>query len=113
MNESTDENNQVCCCGQVQEYVRRNPAQVILAAAGAGLLLALLFRPRKPEHRALQLLEDIQHRLKSVAEPVYHRAVSAAEKGAAAIRDGKEQFADVDIPSTFRELRGKLKQLFR
>jgi hypothetical protein len=115
MNESFEQENesQSCCCGQLQDYVRKNPAQVILAAAGVVLLVALCARPRKPEHRALQMLDDIQRRLKHAAEPVYNRALSAAEKGAAAFRDSKEHLDDIDIPSTFRDLRGKLKQIFR
>jgi len=78
------------CCEGLKDYVRENPTRVILAGVGVGLLLALALRPRKParsEHRAIRILEDIQHKLKEIAEPAYHRAVSAADRGAAAVKE--------------------------
>lgn len=117
MNEP-DENNpeQPCCCRELRTYVRENPTQVVLAAAGLGLLLALLLGSRKsarPEHRAVQILEDIQHRLKDLAEPAYRRALSAADKGAAAVKEGVERLEEMDLPSSVCALSKKLKGLFR
>jgi len=114
MNEPTEQATE--CCKEIKEYVRENPAQVILAAAGVGLLLALVLTPRKrhrPDHRALQILEDIEHRLKGLAEPVYRRAISAADRGAAAVKEGIDHLEDMDIPSSCCSLTRKLKNLFR
>ena len=104
------------CCMELKEYVRENPTRVVLAGIGLGLLLALLIRPRKAiraEHRAVQLLEDIQHRVKEIAEPAYHRAVAAAEKNAAAFKErAAERIHDLDIPSSLCAVSRRLKQLF-
>jgi len=103
------------CCEELKDYVRENPTRVILAGVGLGLLLAVALRPRKParsEHRAMRILEDIQHHLKDLAEPAYRRAAAAADRGAAAVREGVEHLDDLDLPSTVCSLKRKLLDLF-
>ena len=102
---------------ELKEYVREHPGRVVLAAAGLGLLIALLIRPRKvvrAEHRALELLEEIEHRVKEIAEPAYHRAIAAAEKGAANFKErAAERLDELDLPSSLCAVRRKLRELFR
>jgi len=102
------------CCEELKNYVREHPGRVVLAAVGAGLLLAALLRkPARPEHRAIQILEDIQDRLKDISKPMYRRAVSAADRGAALVKEGIEHLDDLDLPSSCGSISRKLKNLFR
>ncbi|MGB8354385.1 MAG: hypothetical protein WCD79_10885 [Chthoniobacteraceae bacterium] len=104
------------CCENLKDYVRENPTRVILAGVGLGLLLAVALRPRKPAtkaQRALQILEDIQDHLKEIAQPAYRSAVSAADRGAAAVREGVGHLDDLDLPSTVCSLKRRLLDLFR
>ncbi len=56
---------------QFEDYVRQHPGTALLVAAGLGLAAVLVTRvltPAAPRNRAMQLLEDIQHRLAGLAE---------------------------------------------
>lgn len=58
-----------------EEYVRQHPGGTLLVAAGLGLaavLVARVLTPAPPRNRAVQLLEDIQHRLAGLAEDGAH-----------------------------------------
>lgn len=56
----------------VEDCVRRHPGSSLLATIVAGVAIGLLVRAlwpeRKPEHRALRLLEEIENRLHSIAD---------------------------------------------
>ena len=58
-----------------EDYVRRHPGGALLVAAGLGVAAVLIARgltPAPPRNRALQLLEDIQHRLAGLADDGAH-----------------------------------------
>lgn len=70
-----------------EAYVRQHPANALIAVAGFGLVVVVIARaltPDPPQSRALQLLEDIQHRLTSA----YGHAAHLADEGSHAVGKG-------------------------
>jgi hypothetical protein len=67
---------------QAEECVRRYPGSALLATIIAGLAIGLLVRAlwpeRKPEHRALRLLHEIENRLRQLPVPPFRKAGDAA-----------------------------------
>ena len=79
---------------QMTTYVRQHPGGVLLAAAGLGLVAALLIRalnPPPPRNSAMRLLEDLRHRLTDLADPAYARVSHLVEEGAHAASKGVER----------------------
>ena len=76
---------------QMEHCVRQNPGSTMLIAVGLGFVAVLAARalnPPPPRNRAVQLLEDIQHRLAGLARPAYDRISGLAEDGAEAFGKG-------------------------
>lgn len=73
-----------------EQCVRKYPGRTLLAATGLGLIVVLAARALAPPPRshAVQLLEDIQHRLASLAHTGYDRVSSMAEDSADAVSKG-------------------------
>jgi len=67
---------------EMEECVRRNPGTSLLATILAGVALGLLVRAllpdRKPENRALRLLDEIEDRLRDLAEPSLRKVSDVA-----------------------------------
>jgi len=67
---------------EVEDRVRRYPGSTLLATVVAGVAIGLLVRAlmpeRRPEQRALRLLDDIEDRLRSLAEPPLRKVSDAA-----------------------------------
>jgi hypothetical protein len=67
---------------EAEECVRRYPGSALLATIVAGIALGLLVRAllpeRKPEHRALRLLDEIENRLRHLAVPPFRKAGDVA-----------------------------------
>lgn len=69
-------------CQEVDNCVRRHPGASLLATVLAGVAIGLLVRAllpeRKPENRALRLLDEIEHRLRHLAEPPFRKVSDVA-----------------------------------
>lgn len=78
--------------GQIEGMIRRHPVIAALATIGVGCAVGIVARelltPPPPRRRALQLLEDIQHRLAEFAEPAHDRASHLADEGVSAVKRG-------------------------
>ena len=70
---------------EMEDCVRRHPGTSLLATVLTGIALGLIVRAlwteRKPENRALRLLDDIEERLRHLAEPPIRRASGMASDG--------------------------------
>ena len=98
-----------------EEYVRQHPGSVLLVAAGLGLAAVLVVRalsPAPPRNRAVQLLEDIQHRLSNLAKVGYDRVSTLAEDGAHAVSKGVGSLGDLHLGQKFDKLSRGFKGLF-
>jgi hypothetical protein len=76
---------------QLEHCVRHHPGETLLVAVGLGFVAVLAARaltPPPPRSRAVQLLEDIQHRLADLARPAYNRVSGMAEDGVEAFGKG-------------------------
>ncbi|WP_395746953.1 hypothetical protein [Prosthecobacter sp.] len=78
---------------QIEGLIRRHPVAAAMATVGFGVAVGIVAReflapPPSPKHRAVQLLEDIQHRLAELAEPAYDRASHLADDGIDAVKRG-------------------------
>lgn len=102
------------CCASLEERVRENPTQAILAAVGVGFAVALILRalnkPAEPRSQARQLLEDIQERLHDLADPALNRLQEFAKDGSAAFEKGASQVQGAR--QQLRSLGSKLANLF-
>ncbi|TLD72370.1 hypothetical protein FEM03_03160 [Phragmitibacter flavus] len=91
--------------GEIETFVRENPAIAVAAAVGIGCALGIIAKlllaspPPPPKHRALQVLEDIQHRLSDLVGPAYERATHFAEDGADAVKKGVHSVQGIHLPS--------------
>jgi hypothetical protein len=67
---------------EMEECVRRHPGASLFATILTGIALGLLVRAlwpeRKPENRALRLLDEIETRLRHLAEPPLRKAGGVA-----------------------------------
>lgn len=94
---------------QIETLIRRHPVCAALATVGFGCAVGIVARellmpPPSPKHRALQLLEDIQHRLAEFAEPAYDRASHLAEDGVSAVKRGLHSAASSKLGSRLSHL---------
>lgn len=90
---------------QFEDYVRQHPGTALLVAAGLGLAAVLVTRvltPAPPRNRAVQLLEDIQHRLAGLAED-----------GAQALSKGVDGLGNLHLDHKVDRLSRRLKGLFQ
>lgn len=101
---------------QIEDYVRQHPGTALLVAAGLGLAGILVMRaltPAPPRNRAVQLLEDIQHRLASLAQHGIDRASSLAADGANAASKGIDSLETFQVGRHFDKISRGLKNLFQ
>lgn len=67
---------------EMEECVRRHPGTSLFATILTGIALGLLVRAlwpeRKPENRALRLLDEIESRLRHLAEPPMRKVSDVA-----------------------------------
>lgn len=101
---------------KIEDYVREHPVSALLIAAGLGLAVVLVNRalmPPPPKNRALQLLEDIQHRMAALARTGYDRVSSLAEDGAHAVSKGVDSFGTLHLDRKIKKLSHRFKNLFK
>jgi hypothetical protein len=77
----------------IESLIRRHPVMAALTTVGLGCAVGIVARelltPQPaPRRRALQLLEDIQHRLAEITEPAYDRATHLADDGVSTVKRG-------------------------
>lgn len=95
---------------QVETFVREHPAIAVLGAIGIGCAVGLLAKmlvsspPPPPKNRALQVLEDIQHRLSDLVSPAYDKASHYAEDGASAVKKGVDHLHDLHLGKRLKNL---------
>ena len=67
---------------EMEDCVRRHPGTSLLATILAGIALGLVVRAlwpeRKPENRALRLLDEIEHRLRDLTDSPLRKVSDAA-----------------------------------
>ncbi len=100
---------------KIEDYVRQHPGTALLVAAGLGLAAVLVARaltPAPPRNRAVQLLEDIQHRLSDLAQVGLDRVSSLAEGGAQALSKGVDSLGTLHIDRRLDKISRGLKGLF-
>ncbi len=89
------------------QVVRANPLPSILAALGAGFVIAVAVRalqPRPVENRAARLLEDLSDRLMAQAHPMLKRAGGVASDGADFIQDRADDFSKLQLGKRLKSL---------
>ncbi len=100
---------------KLEDYVRQHPGRAMLVAAGLGLAVVLVARalsPAPPRNRAVQVLEDIQHRLANLAQLGIDRASSLADDGAHAVSKGVDSLDTIQIGRHFDRISRGLRNLF-
>lgn len=110
------ENTNSDCCAELDSAVRENPTGAILLAVGAGLALALVVRalqPRRTEHRAARLLEDLRERLNDLADPALRRASALASNGAGLLHEGADHLSGLHLDRKLSRVTDRLWNLFR
>lgn len=98
-----------------EDYVRQHPGTALLVAAGLGLAAVLVARamtPPTPRNRAVQMLEDIQHRLSDLAQVGFDRVSSLAEGGAQAVSKGVDSLGSLHIDRKLDKISRGIKGLF-
>lgn len=110
------ENKNSVCCSELDSAVRENPTGAILLAVGAGLALAFAVRalqPRRAEHRAARLLDDLREHLNGLADPALRRASALASDGAGLLHDGADHLSSLHLDRKLSRVTDKLWNLFR
>lgn len=119
MDENDFQNSEVSevkkCCASLEDRVRENPLQALLAAFGIGLVIAILIKSLqpapKPRSQVKQLLEDIQERLHGLADPAIDRLHDLADESSEVL---KKSAAHVNgIHENLRSLGNKLRGIFQ
>lgn len=107
-NEST--NAAAAGCAEVDECVRRNPGTTLLFALGAGLVIGLIVRGRRPatpRHRMMEFFEDLQDRV----QPVARKAAAMAGEGVEALREGAH-VSEAWLGRAFHGAKCRLRKMF-
>ena len=103
------------CCRDMDACVRRHPATSLLAAVGAGVVIALIVKALRPEptprQRIATLLADLEDRMREESAPAMKSAKKFFADSADTLSDGLHE-GEARVERVVRDAGKRLRKFF-